>query len=157
MLLDVSHASRRATHEMLELAGKTQSPVIATHSDAAALANHPRNLGDDELRGIARTGGVVGVNFHARFVNGRASATLADVVKQVKHLVRVMGAEHVAIGSDFEGDIRPPVGLSDVSGYQRLAAALLDAGMTRDAVRGIMAENAFRLLCARPPRGVAAP
>jgi membrane dipeptidase len=157
MLLDVSHASRRATHEMLELAGKTQSPVIATHSDAAALANHPRNLTDDELRGIARTGGVVGVNFHARFVNGRASATLTDVVQQVKHLVRVMGAEHVAIGSDFEGDIRPPVGLSDVSGYQRLAAALLDAGMTRDAVRGIMAENAFRLLCARPPRGVAAP
>jgi microsomal dipeptidase-like Zn-dependent dipeptidase len=63
-----------------------------------------------------------------------------------------MGAEHVAIGSDFEGDIRPPAELSDVSGYQRLARALLDAGVSREAVRGIMAENAFRLLCTRPER-----
>lgn len=157
MLLDVSHASRRATREMLDLAARTQSPVIATHSDASALAHHPRNLGDDELRAIARSGGVVGVNFHARFVTGRASATLADVVLQVQHLVRVMGAEHVAIGSDFEGDIRPPAELADVGGYQRLAAALLDAGMEREAVRGIMAENAFRLLCARPPRAGAGP
>jgi membrane dipeptidase len=157
MLLDVSHASRRATREMLELAARTESPVIATHSNASALANHPRNLGDDELRGIASTGGLVGVNFHARFVTGRPSATLPDVVQQVKHLVRVMGAEHVAIGSDFEGDIRPPTGLADVSGYQRLAAALLADGISRDAVRGIMAENAFRLLCARRPRREAAP
>jgi membrane dipeptidase len=151
MLLDVSHASRRATSEMLALAAETQSPVLATHSNSAALAGHARNLTDDELRAIARTGGVVGVNFHSRFVSGRATATLASLVAQVRHLARVMGPEHVAIGSDFEGDIHPPAGLADALGYQRLAAALLEAGMSPSEVEGIMARNALRLLCRAAP------
>lgn len=154
MLLDVSHASRRATSEMLALAAETQSPVIATHSNAAALAEHPRNLTDDELRAIARSGGIVGVNFHARFVTGRSAATLADVVRQVKHLVRVMGAEHVALGSDFEGDIRPAAELTDVFGYQRLARALMDAGTSPSDVEAIFAKNALRLLCRNAPGDV---
>jgi len=151
MLLDVSHASARATSEMLTLAAETQSPVVATHSNAAALASHPRNLTDDELRAIARTGGVVGVNFHSRFVSGRRTATLANVVAQVKHLARVMGPEHVAMGSDFEGDIHPPAELGDAFGYQRLAQALLEAGMNATEVEGIMGGNALRLLCRATP------
>jgi len=147
MLLDVSHASRRATSEMLALAAETAAPVVATHSNAAALANHPRNLTDDELRAIARSGGIVGVNFHARFVTGRSTATLADVVQQVKHLSRVMGAEHVALGSDFEGDIHPAAGLTDAFGYQRLARALVDAGMSPNDLEAIFARNALRVLC----------
>jgi membrane dipeptidase len=151
MLLDVSHASTRATRDILALAQKTQTPVIATHSNAAALAGHPRNLADAELTAIARSGGVVGVNFHSRFVATRQPATLADVVLQVRHLARVMGAAHVAIGSDFEGDIRPPVELADVTGYQRLAGALLAAGMPRDEVAGVLGQNALRLLCRGAP------
>ncbi len=147
MLVDVSHASSRATRDMLALAAETHTPLIATHSNARALVNHPRNLDDAELAGIARTGGVVGVNFHSPFVAVRKTATLSDVVLQVRHLARVMGAEHVAIGSDFEGDIRPPPELSGVDGYQRLAAALLASGMSRGEVSGIMGENALRLLC----------
>jgi len=151
MLLDVSHASPRATSEMLALAAETQSPVLATHSNAIALANHPRNLTDAELRAIGRSGGLVGVNFHSRFVSGRRAATLANVAAQVTHLARVMGAEHVALGSDFEGDIHPPAELADALGYQRLAGALLDAGMSPSEVAGIMAKNALRLLCRAAP------
>jgi membrane dipeptidase len=151
MLLDVSHASTLATRDMLALAADAHVPVIATHSNARALADHPRNLSDDELAGIARSGGVVGVNFHARFVSGRAAATLADVVRQVRHLARVMGPEHVAIGSDFEGDIHPPNELASVLGYQRLAQALLAAGLGRAEVAGMMGENALRLLCRGAP------
>jgi membrane dipeptidase len=147
MAIDVSHASDRATRDVLALATELGAPVIATHSNARALADHPRNLRDDELRGIARTGGVVGVNFHAGFLRPGRKATLADVVAQVLYLVKVMGAEHVAIGSDFEGDIRPADGLGDVSGYQRLAAALLRAGLSDQQVEGIMAGNALRVLC----------
>jgi membrane dipeptidase len=145
--IDVSHASDRATRDVLALATELGAPVIATHSNARALADHPRNLRDDELRGIARTGGVVGVNFHAGFLRPGGKATLADVVAQVLHLVKVMGAEHVAIGSDFEGDIRPAEGLKDVMGYQRLAAALLRASLSNQQVEGIMSRNALRVLC----------
>jgi len=151
MLLDVSHASALATRDLIALGASAHVPVLATHSNARALADHPRNLTDAELSAIARSGGVVGVNFHARFVNARASASLADVVRQVRHLVRLMGAEHVAIGSDFEGDIRPPAELASVLGYQRLAQALLGAGLGRDAVAGVMGKNALRVLCRDAP------
>lgn len=151
MLLDVSHASELATRDMLALGAAEHVPVIATHSNARALADHARNLKDTELAAVARSGGVVGVNFHARFVNGRATASLADVVRQVRYLVRSMGAEHVAVGSDFEGDIRPPAELASVLGYQRLAQALLAAGLARREVAGIMGENALRVLCRGAP------
>jgi membrane dipeptidase len=147
MAIDVSHASDRATRDVLALASELGAPVIATHSNARALADHPRNVRDDELRGIARTGGVVGVNFHAGFLRPGGKATLADVVAQVLHLVKVMGAEHVAIGSDFEGDIRPAEDLGDVSGYQRLGEALLRAGLSSEQVAGVMGRNAMKVLC----------
>jgi membrane dipeptidase len=147
MSIDVSHASDRATRDVLKLATDLGVPVVATHSNARALADHPRNVRDDELRGIARTGGVVGVNFHSGFLRPGGKAELADVVRQVQHLVRVMGAEHVAIGSDFEGDIRPAEGLADVAGYRRLGDALLAAGLSGEQVEGIMGRNALRVLC----------
>lgn len=147
ILLDVSHASDRAARELLAIAGETGAPVVATHSNARAVANHPRNLADAELGALARSGGVVGVNFHGPFVTRARPATLADVVEQVRYLVRVAGVEHVALGSDFEGDIRPPRELRDVSGYQRLARALEQAGMPRADVARVFSGNALRLLC----------
>ena len=147
MALDVSHASDAATREILALARETDTPVVATHSNARALADHPRNLADAELRAIAKTGGVVGVNFHGAFVSRRSPVTLADVVLQVKYLVRVMGPEHVALGSDFEGEIKPPPELADVRGYQRLAAELVRAGLPSSTVEAVFATNALRVLC----------
>lgn len=149
MVVDISHASDRALRDVVALSLEAGVPAIATHSNARALADHPRNIRDPELRSIAKTGGVVGVNFHAGFLKPKGEATLDDVVRQVLHLVRVMGAEHVAVGSDFEGDIRPARGLEDVSGYQRLGNALVAAGLSTDQVEGIMGKNALRVLCRR--------
>jgi membrane dipeptidase len=149
IVLDVSHASDRAARDMLALARELSAPVIATHSNARALAPHPRNLADTELRAIAASGGVVGVNFHSPFLVSGRPATLADVVAQIRYLSRLMGVEHVAIGSDFEGDIRAPAELGDVGGYQRLAKALMAAGLARPDVEGIFSRNALRVLCAR--------
>ena len=148
-MVDVSHASDRATQEVLELARAAGAPVVATHSDSRAVYDHARNLRDEQVRAIAATGGVVGVNFHSGYLTGAPRARIADVVRHVLHFVRLVGAEHVAIGSDFEGGIRPPSGLEDVSGYQRLAVALLDAGMSREQVERVFAKNALELLCAR--------
>jgi membrane dipeptidase len=145
--LDISHASDRAARDVFELARGSGVPVIATHSDARTLSSAPRNLTDAQLRAIAASGGVVGVNFHSRFLVDGRRATLDDVVKQVRYLVRVAGVEHVAIGSDFEGDITTPRGLSDVRDMPKLGRALEAAGLSRAAVEQVFALNALRVLC----------
>lgn len=145
--VDVSHASERAVREVLALSRGTAGVVVATHSNARALADHPRNLRDHELRGIAESGGVVGLNFHSPFVVRGRPATLSDVVRQALYLVKVAGAAHVALGSDFEGDIRPARGLADASRLPELARALLRAGLSEAAVRQLFSENALRVLC----------
>jgi len=145
--VDVSHASDRAVRDVLVLARETGGVAIATHSNARALCDHPRNLTDEQLRGIAATGGVVGLNFHSPFVVRGKPATLADVVRQALHLVRVAGVEHVALGADFEGGIRPARGLEDASHFPDLARALRSAGLSEAAVRKVFSENALRVLC----------
>jgi len=145
--VDVSHASDRATREVIALASAAKVPVIASHSNARALADVPRNLADSEISAIAKSGGVVGVNFHSRFLVKGRRATLDDVVRHVRYLVRIAGVEHVAIGSDFEGDILPPLGLSDVRAMPKLARALEQSGLSRDAVEHIFGLNALRVLC----------
>lgn len=145
--VDISHASDLAVAEVLTLAGETGGVVVATHSNARALADHPRNLTDAQLRGVAKTGGVIGLNFHSPFVVRGRKATLSDVVRQALHLLRVAGENHVAIGSDFEGGIRPAVGLEDASRLPELGRALLSAGLSDAAVRKLFAENALRVLC----------
>jgi len=154
LIVDVSHASDRAVADVLALAlaKETHGVVVATHSNARALADHPRNLTDEQLHGIAETGGVIGVNFHGPFLARGRRATLSDVVAQVEHLTQVAGLDHVAIGSDFEGDIHPPTELADASRFPRLSAALAKAGFDEQSVRKIFADNALRVLC--PPNAV---
>ncbi|MGC4093638.1 MAG: membrane dipeptidase [Polyangiaceae bacterium] len=147
--VDVSHASDRATREVLSLAREAGVPVIATHSNARALADVPRNLSDELIHGIAQSGGVIGVNFHSPYVIKGKRARLADVVAQIRYLVRVAGVDHVAIGSDFEGDINPARGLEDVRSMPKLAQALERAGLSHDAVERIFGRNALRVLCPR--------
>lgn len=145
--VDVSHASDRAIADVLTLARETSGVVVASHSNARAVCDHPRNLTDEQLRGIARTGGVVGLNLHSPFVVRGRPATLADVVRQVKHLISVAGAEHVAIGADFEGGIRPPGGVADAGQFPALSRALSRAGLDERARRRLFSENALRVLC----------
>lgn len=144
---DVSHASDRATREIVALAKRAGRAAVATHSNARAVADHPRNLADAELRALAETGGVVGVNFHAPFLRREGRAGIGDVVRHVKHMLRVMGSKHVALGSDFEGDINPATGLETAAGYQALAQALLRADVSHEDVEAIFSRNALRVLC----------
>ena len=152
-LVDVSHVSDAAFADIAEIARAHHAPIVATHSNARAVAAHPRNLTDAQLKVIAETGGVTGVNFHAQFVTGTNEATIADVVKQVHYLVKVAGIDHVAVGSDFDGGIKVPEGLSDAGALPALAAALRAEGMSYEDVLKIFSLNALRVLGWRPPVG----
>lgn len=148
-IVDVSHASDETTSQAIAIAEELGRPIVATHSNARALSPHPRNLKDEHIRGIARTGGVVGVNFHQPFL-ARTGADLGWVVRNIEYLVELGGHGVVAIGSDFEGGIRPVAELRSARDYPRLAEALAAAGVAPAHVRAYLAGNARRVLCGAP-------
>lgn len=150
-ILDVSHASDRAADQLIEIGKRAGVPVVASHSNARQLAPHPRNLTDAQIRGIAATGGVIGLNLHQRFLAARgASAQLEDLVRQVKYVQRLVGIEHLALGTDFEGGIRPVPGLENASQLQTLAATLRERGFSDADIAKIFHGNALRVLCRAP-------
>jgi microsomal dipeptidase-like Zn-dependent dipeptidase len=139
IVLDMSHASTATTMEICE---GSPVPVIASHSDAHAIQAHGRNLTDNEIRCIAGTGGVIGLNFHASFVG--AGANIAGVADHADHLAEVGGHEVVALGSDFDGFIRNPQGLPDAGALGALWAELEGRGWTDAQLAGVRGENFVR-------------
>jgi len=139
MIIDVSHLSPQAFWDAL---AASRGPIVATHSDADAVHQHRRNLSDAQLRALAARGGVVGVNFYPPFLG---AATLDRVVAHIDHMVKVMGVDHVALGSDFDGITQVPAGLEDVSRLPALTAALLARGYRPEDVQKILGGNALRV------------
>lgn len=148
-VVDLSHASDRSVTQAIAIAVRDRRPIMATHSNARGLAPHARNLTDEHIRGIARTGGIVGVNFHQPYLRkkGASSASLGDVVEQILYIRRVGGAEAVAIGSDFEGGIVAVPELADASRFGRLSQALRESGLSKRDVEDVFFRNAWRVLC----------
>lgn len=132
VVLDVSHLNVRGFWDVASL---SEAPFVATHSNARALCDHPRNLTDRQLRAVARAGGVVGAVFYARFVKPHGPASIADLAAHVDHMAQVMGIDHVGVGADFEGMDRPVAGLEDVSRLPRLFEALAKRFPARDLAK----------------------
>lgn len=108
MLIDVSHCGDRTTLDAIELA---RGPIAVTHSNCRALNDHPRLKTDEAIRALAAKGGVFGVTGVRMFVSAREPATVETVVDHIDHVVRLVGIEHVGIGSDadlFGYDALPP-------------------------------------------------
>jgi microsomal dipeptidase-like Zn-dependent dipeptidase len=146
-LIDVSDASDLSIDDVVEMARPSHAPVVATHSNASALADNPLNLGDAQIREIAATNGVIGVTaVHGTLAPGRA-ATMKHLVRQILYLVRVAGPEHVALGIGFEAGVSPLIDLKSAADSARLAADLHDAGMSDENIAGVFYENALRVLC----------
>ncbi|MEM9696140.1 MAG: membrane dipeptidase, partial [Myxococcota bacterium] len=143
-LVDVSHMSDESFADLVPIAAKFAAPIVATHSNARKLRNHPRNLTDEQLRTIAKTGGVAGLNLYRNFIR-KSKPRLKHVVAMVKHMVDVAGIEHIAIGSDFDGGT-PVYALRNASKFPTLARALRKEGFEEEDVRKIFGKNARRIL-----------
>lgn len=139
VVLDVSHASRETT---MAVCKNSPAPVIASHSGAHALTQVARNLTDPEIRCIAATGGVIGLNFHAPFVG--KGACVARVADHADHLAKIGGHGVVALGSDFDGFIKKPVGLEHAGLVPALWAELERRGWTQAQLAGVRGENFMR-------------
>ena len=102
VMVDISHAAESTFYDVLVC---SRYPIIASHSSARALCNHPRNLTDDQLKAIAGQGGVVQLCLYKGFINEEAEkASVSDAIRHINHMVDLIGVEHVGIGSDFDGD-----------------------------------------------------
>lgn len=156
VLVDLAHVSPATMRDALET---TTRPVIVSHSGAAALCAHPRNVPDDVLARIGRDGGVVMVTFVPSFLSAARWQWVRDgevgvppvvdvttVADHVEHVRRVAGRDAVGLGGDFDGTDAMPEGLSDVSGYPALLAELRGRGWSADDLDALTHRNVLRVL-----------
>lgn len=142
VFIDLAHCSARTIDDVLALATR---PVIVSHSGVKGTCNNNRNLSDDQLRRIAATGGVVGIGFWDTAACGTDAQAIA---RAIRHAVNVMGIDHVALGSDYDGAVTEPF---DISGIALITEALLKENFSADESRKIMGENVLRTLQAHLP------
>ena len=101
IMVDLSHASEQSFYDALEI---SKTPIVCSHSNCKALCDVPRNLTDDQLKALARRGGVAHITLYGGFLRKEGEATIRDAIEHLNHAVRIMGIEHVGIGTDFDGD-----------------------------------------------------
>lgn len=99
MLIDVSHSGDRTTLDAIALSPK---PIAITHSNCRALVDHPRVKTDEAIRALAAKGGVMGITGVRMFVRKTDPTTIAHVVDHIDHVVKLVGIEHVGIGTDAD-------------------------------------------------------
>ena len=137
MIVDAAHLSRAGLAELLAMAEK---PVVISHGGARAVCDVNRNLTDGEIRGIAATGGVIGVGFWDGAVCSPTPGAAARTMRYIRDLV---GIEHVALGSDFDGSVTTGF---DAAQMAAMTQALVDQGFAEPEIRAAMGGNAVRLL-----------
>ena len=186
VMVDVSHVGEHTFYDVL---ATTTKPVIASHSCAYALCPHQRNLKDDQLKALAKNGGVVFVNFYSAFLDSiymdkqtvflhahkaeldslmkiykdedlatihlntiyKAQSDairppLSLLIKHIDYMVKLIGAEHVGIGADFDGAESFPVGMDSVADYPKITAELMKLHYSNKDIQNIMGGNFIRVL-----------
>lgn len=143
MIVDLAHASDKQIEDVLRIATR---PVVVSHAGVKGTCDNRRNLSDDQLRAIAANGGLVGIGFWETAVCGKDAAAIA---RAIKYAAGVMGVDHVALGSDFDGAVPTPF---DASGMVKLTEALLAAGFSHDDIGKVMGGNEIRFLLENLPR-----
>ena len=137
MVVDVAHASHAALAEVLAMATR---PVVFSHGGVQATCNVNRNLTDDEIRGIASTGGVIGIGYWSGAI---CSTNPRNVARAIAHVRDIAGIDHAGLGSDFDGATTTGF---DASQVVAVTQALLNAGFSEADIRKVMGGNVLRVL-----------
>lgn len=137
MIIDIAHLSHQGVAELLP---KVRRPVVSSHGGVQATCKTNRNLSDDEIRAVAKTGGIVGIGYWDGAICDTSPRAAAKAMKHVRDLV---GINHVALGSDYDGATTVRF---DTSGLVQVTQALLDEGFTPDEIRAVMGGNALRVI-----------
>lgn len=146
MIIDISHLNDRGIQDVFHY---TKKPFVASHSNARAVASHPRNLTDEMIRQLSERGGVMGVNYYAHFLRdfpqGEAVVSrISYMIDHMKHIRQIGGIECIGLGSDFDG-IDGELELKDASRLGVLADAMWAAGFTSSEIEAVFYKNVLRV------------
>ncbi|SIN61463.1 Zn-dependent dipeptidase, dipeptidase homolog [Parasphingorhabdus marina DSM 22363] len=137
MIVDIAHCSHACVADILAMARR---PVVSSHGGVQAVCGVNRNLSDEEIRGVAATGGIIGLGY---WDGAMCDTDPKSVAKAVLHVRDLVGIEHAALGSDFDGAVTTRF---DTSGIVHVTQALMDAGLSEEEIRAVMGGNALRVL-----------
>lgn len=141
ILPDLSHLSDEGAREVLAC---TKRPLVASHSNARAVCDHPRNLPDPLIRQIGERGGCIGLNYFEKFVGRAGEEIWEGLAEHARHIIKVGGEECLGLGSDFDG-IAPGEMLKGVQSVPLLWDQLHARGFTERQLEGIFEKNVLRV------------
>jgi len=142
MIVDVAHASAKTIDDVLAM---TNRPVFVSHTGVRGTCDNQRNLSDQQLQGIARTGGVIGIGYWDTAVCGKDAKAIARAIRYTANLI---GVDHVGLGSDFDGAVVEPF---DTTGLVQITDALIGEGFSDEEIGKIMGRNVLKLLIQNLP------
>ncbi len=146
VLVDLAHISERGFWAACDAHAK-QIPFLVTHTGVSGVHRHWRNLDDSQIRAVARSGGVVGIMYHAPFLGDLPWAGRVDTVaRHLEHVFRVAGEDTPALGSDWDGSIITPRDMPTCLELPRLVAALLARGLPERAIKKLLGQNFLRVV-----------
>lgn len=142
VMVDLSHGGERSFYDALDISA---APIVCSHSCCRGLCDTPRNLSDDQMRALARRGGVMQVTLYEGFLRRGGTASILDAMAHIDHAVAVMGADHVGIGSDFDGG-GGVAGLADSSDMLLLTRQMLLRRYSDDVIALLWGGNWLRVM-----------
>jgi membrane dipeptidase len=142
MIVDLAHVGRRA---FLDAARLSTRPVIVSHTGIDAAYPLWRNIDDEQIRAVAETGGAIGIIYAWRYLGPRRGG-VEMLAPHFEHVRRLVGARHLALGSDYDGAVDVVRGLESVSELRRVTRLLMDLRWSEEEIRGVLGENVLRLL-----------
>ena len=142
LMVDLSHAAESSFYDALEL---SDAPIVCSHSSCRALCDVPRNLSDDQLKALAKKGGVAQVTLYKGFLRKDGEATILDAIEHLNHMVNIMDVEHVGIGTDFDGDGGIP-GCASASEAINFTRRLMSERYSEADIAGIWGGNFLRVM-----------
>lgn len=144
ILVDVSHLSDSGFWDLMDI---TQAPVVASHSNARALCDHPRNLTDEMFRAICQTGGFVGINFYSAFVG--LDNSIDAVMAHIEHFLELGGEKTVGFGGDWDGCDALPGEMRGIQDMDRIYEAMLRRNYSETLIGDIFYHNLKRTIFER--------
>lgn len=142
IMVDMSHAAESSFYDALEISSK---PIVCSHSNCKALCDVPRNLTDDQMRALAKKGGVMQITLYHGFLRTEGEASILDAMAHLEHAIGIMGIDHVGIGTDFDGD-GGVLGFADASQAINFTMHLLRRKYSESDIRKIWGGNWLRVM-----------
>lgn len=141
MIIDVSHLSEAGFWDVAE---HSKAPFAASHSNAKAVCNHPRNLTDEQIKHLIKINGFIGINLYPPFLTD-SKANLDSIYAHIDHCLSLGAHDVLGFGTDFDGIDQTPCEIAGVQDMYKITDFLLKKGLTERVLRKITSGNLIRV------------